>query len=475
MATRLGPFHLLTVPRSGYRGVRRPAAFSMGCTVAKQRKAADRVYPRDLHAILQGMWDNTPFFPNWPGVELPPKAILDELLDVCFQASMLTEEGRPTVFRIAYLGSSSPVTPNQSELPPVTRYALRDPVAFNEAELRRLAPVADPRSVLIAVEHSGERLQIYGLIDIGMALWEMARHERIMGHSSPEALIVSSSRPGELNISRGDRPVIRLRGGRIVAATDSVLRAGPVGDFFVTAVDNFIGNACQLSDVEQDPADDDGLAFAPLAFLESVLLYTADLRHGGTLLFVPEEMTHEDSRLLSRVSIKYVLPSTRPRDALVSAMAARLRHNAEAEKLEGRKSVKGEKLEELAALADEQQGCEDAARDAARFIASLTAVDGAVVLTDTFRIIGFGAEVMASFSGTDKVHIAQDAEGTESKEAGFVEFGTRHRSAFRFAGSMESAVSFVMSQDGGIKAVRQVGARLVMWSYFKIGFVTALV
>src|SRR5262249_32976695 len=105
---------------------------------------------------------------------------------------------------------------------------------------------------------------------------------------------------------------------------------------------------------------------------------------------------------------------------------------------------------------------------------SLTAVDGAVVLTDTFRIIGFGAEVTATFSGTDKVYVAQNADGTESREENFSEYGTRHRSAFRFVGSMESAVGFVMSQDGGIKALRQVGPRLLMWPYFKIGFVTAL-
>ena len=96
----------------------------------------------------------------------------------------------------------------------MTRYALSKPVPFTEAELRRLAPVADPRRALIAVEHTGDRLQIHALIDIGMALWEMARHERIMGYASPEALIVASSRPAELRISRGDRPVLRLRGGR---------------------------------------------------------------------------------------------------------------------------------------------------------------------------------------------------------------------------------------------------------------------
>jgi hypothetical protein len=313
--------------------------------------------------------------------------VLDELLDTCFQASMLTEEGRPTVFRVAYIPSASPVTANRSEPSPVTRYTLSAPVPFTEAELRRLARVADPRRVLIAVEQSGDRLHIYGLIDIGMALWELARHERIMGHSSPEALIVASSRPGELSISRADRPVLRLRGGRIVTPTDSVLLRGPVAEFFAPSAEVFIRNACELSGVEQDPAEDDGLAFAHMTFVESVLLYTADLRHGGTLLFVPEEITHEDPRLKSRLSLKYTLPSVRPRDALVLAMA-RLRHNSAAERLDGRRTVRAGQLEELGALADAQQHCEDAARVAAGFIASLTAVDGAVVLTDMFRIIG---------------------------------------------------------------------------------------
>ena len=352
----------------------------------KQAKIPDRVYPRELHGILQGLWDNKPFFRGWPNVELPPKVVFDEIIDVCYHASMLTEEGRPTVFRIVFLDSQSPVSPRDNdELPPVARYLLKEPIRFTQAELRRLAPVADPRRVLIAVEHSGGRLQIYGLIDIGMALWEMTRHERVMGHSSPDALVVMSTRPGELSISRGDRPVLRMRDGGIVTAARSVLLEGPIAEFFDAASGVFIRNARQLSGIDQDPVEDDGLSFAHQSFIESVLLYTAELKHGGTLLVVPEEITHEDTRLLSRMSIKYVLPSTRPRNALVSAMTARLKHNALAEKLESRRTVKAEELEQLDALAWEQQICEDAARDAARFIASLTAVDGAVVLTDIVR------------------------------------------------------------------------------------------
>jgi hypothetical protein len=155
-------------------------------------------------------------------------------------------------------------------------------------------------------------------------------------------------------------------------------------------------------------------------------------------------------------------------------MAARLKYNALAEKLHERRTVKVEELEQLDAFEWDQQNCEDAARDAARFIASLTAVDGAVVLTETLRIIGFGAEVTASFTGGDKVHVANTAKPTETKEVRFVEYGTRHRSAFRFVAGMEPSVGFIMSQDGGVRAVRQVGSKLVMWPYFQIGFTTAL-
>src|SRR5207237_8739449 len=148
----------------------------------------------------------------------------DEPVAVRYHWSMLTEERRPTVFRIVFRDSQSRVSPrDDDELPPVTRYLLKEPVPFTQGELRRLAPVADPRRVLVAVEQCGGQLQIYGLVDIGMALWEMARHERVMGHSSPEALIVMSTRPGELSISRGDRAVLRMRAAGIVSPANSVL------------------------------------------------------------------------------------------------------------------------------------------------------------------------------------------------------------------------------------------------------------
>ena len=81
---------------------------------------------RPAQDTTKGLWDNKPFFRGWPNVELPPKAVFDEIIDVCYHASMLTEEGRPTVFRIVFLDSQSPVSPrDDDELPPVTRYLLQ--------------------------------------------------------------------------------------------------------------------------------------------------------------------------------------------------------------------------------------------------------------------------------------------------------------------------------------------------------------
>jgi len=442
---------------------------------------ANRKYPRDLHAILRRRWNGKPVAGGWPRADLPEKAILDELLDVCYHASLLTEEGRPTIFRVAFISSSAATSPPRREpvvLEPIMRYALGQPVSFTMGELRRLAPVADPRRVLIAVEQSvkGPRsqLQIYGLIDVGMSLWRMARHERICGTASPHALVVGSTQPGELIISRGDHPVIRLRGGEVVSPLRSVLFSGPVARFFHNAADELIREACKRSGVNQNPVEDDALSLSHLSFIESILLHIAELKHGGALLFVRDAVADNEARLHEAVSLKYRLPSTRPRDALLAAMAVRLEHNDLHERLHERRTVKGQDLENLEALAWCQRDYEDCSRDAAQFIGLLTTVDGAVVLTDKLRIIGFGGEVRVGSPGTDTIHIAKNEEGDEITSVPFTGYGTRHRSAFRFVEKMDSSVGFILSQDGGIKAVTKVGERVVMWPYFEVGFATSL-
>jgi hypothetical protein len=121
-----------------------------------------------------------------------------------------------------------------------------------------------------------------------------------------------------------------------------------------------------------------------------------------------------------------------------------------------------------------RQYAEDEVRDLAKFISGLTAVDGAVILTNRLRLLGFGVEVLTGAKKLESVRSATSELADTFTEVPISAFGTRHRSAFRFCSSLKPSVAFIMSQDGGVKAVRQVGHNLVMWPYFQIGFAAGI-
>ena len=84
-------------------------------------------------------------------------------------------------------------------------------------------------------------------------------------------------------------------------------------------------------------------------------------------------------------------------------------------------------------------------------IAGLTAVDGAVVLTDRYELLGFGAKI-ARRKGRPQV---EQIIVTEPVEDGVAELvhpeqlgGTRHLSAAQFVQDQQDSVALVASQDG---------------------------
>ena len=87
---------------------------------------ATRVYPHNLYTKLQRRWTAPPL-DRFPRIDLPEKRVFDELVDVCYHASFMTEEGRPIIFRVALIGAERPVSPDREEplpLEPIERYLL---------------------------------------------------------------------------------------------------------------------------------------------------------------------------------------------------------------------------------------------------------------------------------------------------------------------------------------------------------------
>jgi hypothetical protein len=90
-------------------------------------------------------------------------------------------------------------------------------------------------------------------------------------------------------------------------------------------------------------------------------------------------------------------------------------------------------------------------------LARLSRVDGGVLITDRYQLLGFGVEVVASAEDLRTVRVAG------ALDEDIEQYGTRHRSAFRLCSRYPDAVAFVCSQDGGVKCVRIVDGVVTIW------------
>ncbi len=102
-------------------------------------------------------------------------------------------------------------------------------------------------------------------------------------------------------------------------------------------------------------------------------------------------------------------------------------------------------------LADLSDADPDRARRLVDGVAGLTAVDGAVVLTDRHELLGFGAKIMRR-KGRPQVEQVRVMEPVEDGVAALVHpehlGGTRHLSAAQFVHDQPDAAALVASQDG---------------------------
>jgi hypothetical protein len=91
-------------------------------------------------------------------------------------------------------------------------------------------------------------------------------------------------------------------------------------------------------------------------------------------------------------------------------------------------------LDQSVASADAEDA-DEAITGAIEFIATLSRIDGAVVLTDSLRVLGFGAEIVVPDT-RGQVSIARAGRPRGKTSVDFSRYGTRHRSAMRYAASI---------------------------------------
>jgi DisA bacterial checkpoint controller nucleotide-binding len=427
-------------------------------------------YPNDLAKELLMRWPRVQRseagnFPKLPAIE-----ILTNLFDVSFNASLQTEEQRRIRFRWILCSYKQLIkSQEQSARSFYEPIRFEQPLPFSEAQIHRLSPEIDLTTSLIGIEESEQGLRIWGLIHAGSSWWKFVRGAWTAADVFPEDplpfLTLSSMRPGELSISCDGFVLLILADGKVSTPSGDLLfeASSPLSNFFDKArralVEELYDKAhgdrlFLLSDI---PARNTyGIV------LRNILSKVQDQDHGGSLIFVSDDLSAEDARLKEFLNIKYAAQFSRIWGALrdlflIHSRTTKLYESVDSSSLTARQ----EAVKQIEKLCVTHQLLVTTLEDAAHFIASLTAVDGAVVITDKYRVLGFGAEVKIPKSKLTQVMLVEDKKRYKVQ---IDSYGTRHRSAFRFCHAFKESVVFIVSQDGDVRGTTSVNGKVMLWN-----------
>ncbi len=400
-------------------------------------------YPAELAAfVLERLPSEAP---------RPTLSVLAALLSTAYQASLLREEGRAVTFRMCHQPADPAASEPAAAAAPL-RVRLEVPRPYHEQELRRISPAARLSTTLVGV--SGARpdeLQIWGLVHVGAS-----READGVGNALADALVVSVTAPGCVLVEWSGRVIGRLTGGVLT---------GRVPDVFASA---WLPAACTEPQhawlvAAVGPAESH-LPLRALArridqqFVSRLVASVRQSGHGGTVVLLPHALTESVVRARRPIALKYPFV----------ADPARSSYRTLAQRLLGALELDASGLpwtwERYRQTTDPSiRALDGAFVGLARGIADLAAVDGVVLLSKRFEVMGFGGEIVGDLPDVRFVMRALDLEGERTERESTEAVGTRHRSVYRLTAAVPQALSFVSSQDGSVRLVAQKGGVVTYW------------
>ncbi|MGE0823447.1 MAG: putative sensor domain DACNV-containing protein [Candidatus Binatia bacterium] len=430
-------------------------------------------YPQDLVTFLCERWDDPAACPNTPAVvasgvsePLPDMLTLETLLSICYQASLLREEERPVRFRLILCA------PEQLEAtagPPtgLHRLVFTAPRPCTEHELRRLSPAVEFYRSLIGVRLDPEQgLQIWGIVHSGPRWLQAVHGGRETFQALPSALVVRVTAPGRIAVCKGLVTLATLNGGRLICPTLDVFDSHWLpGNFAAMRTELWALHAAAQARAETPwaPLDAQFVRIVSQNMARRMLSLVRNAHHGGTLIYLPPERAAEFCGPNPYLTLKYTFADEEPRQRVHTLIVRLMKAVAEAygQQEFGPQPVGWTEYRTSRASAIAQ--LDEAIFEMAHLIAGLFAVDGAVVLTKRFELLGFGGEISGSLDQGSVVARALDAEGEQTEEEFTDGVGTRHRSVYRLCQAVHDILAVVISQDGNVRFVQWKNGMVTYW------------
>lgn len=406
-----------------------------------------REYPKDLAVVVRE---------RWPSEALPLPEQLEAILDTAYHASFLRDEERPVVCRLLVLARAKlPVDAG----PPSGLLALPfdKTIAYDEHALRRLSPAAEAHRAYVAVDFAGSDLVVWGIVQSGPRWLHVAQGGRSEEPVVPPCLTVRILRPGNVQVGCGTKIIAELRGGMLTDTRLDVFKSKWMPARFREARAQMAAEHRQRSKVTlPDESATQLTGHLAQQMLKRIVATMRAAHHGGTIVIASASCLAEEHLFA--------------------------RHTFVDEG--GRRRFRGLVLQILDVLAKQCSECGDSPIDLYResndpviaeldeglfevghLIASLAAMDGAVVLTRRFEILGFGAEIAGTLPKVESVRRALDLEASQFLVEEIDGVGTRHRSAYRLCAASPDTIAIVVSQDGGCRFVTNEHDYVTYWDH----------
>jgi len=454
-------------------------------------------YPSDIIEVLKRKWvahQNYLYVPKKIkdakkkgeiiALEFPSDDKLKIILDIVYHASFLTEESNRICHRIGYMYPSK--SNKKHFIFNLTREPLRllNPIEFSIHELLKISPSINPhQSILLICEGEkietnldSEKLYFWGVIDLGSEWWDYVSGIKTQAAAPPNILTISSNTPGNITATSAGTILFSLVAGEILESPLKDLSQGIIGKFLKNTANKLYAESLNILKVKKYSKYREENKYPYILYyrvLNNILQYSQEVSHGATIILVPDEINIKDTNLSDKVNLKYIFDKDLIWDDLVKECVAnyyhfRLSWRKISSGLASRHLTSTKDLHELIYVNEIHNKLEKKILDFEKFVAQLSCVDGAVVLSTKFRVLGYGGEITGQPSNLKYVLSAKDPLSKTFSKVNTNNFGTRHRSAFRFCQSFKNCIVFVISQDGGIKAIKRFGVNVVYWHYNKL-------
>jgi hypothetical protein len=413
------------------------------------------VYPPEFAERVVDAWNLQDHDPPRPSLEC-----LTQVLDVLYQASFLREEGQPVRCRVALADAGDW---KQGEGPPAGFHVMRfdEPRPFIPQEIRKIASAASYYRSILGVHDGGETgLWIWGIIQTGTRWVNRVEGGRFDGAPLPPLFVAHILGAGRLMAACGYVRLLELYSGRVLETGIDPFKSNWMAGHF-RPVRYWLLDRLSAAQREGATVEESFIRMMGQNVLRRVLSAARARGHGGMLIFIPQDAA--DSQPLGNIlRIRCQFESRPSREHFTELMLRAMTRLSLVGHRHGFDKVTWADYQDIddPVLGD----IEESFSEMAHLFADLMSVDGALVLTKRFEVIGFGAEVLGEHSVT-QVSLCLDLEGTTTRSEPADRSGTRHRSAYRLVSAVPESLAIVISQDGSIRFVTSRDGHVVYWPY----------